>query len=137
MCGVTATDERRVDYLVVWPLTFIAIHPDYLLVHRMEPIAPDRTRIVCDWLFEPGTMAAERFDPAQAIEFWDMTNRQDWHVCELQQVGTASRGFRAGRFANNEPSVHAFDQMCADRYVGTEFVSQRTVRDRYDVPPPK
>ena len=66
-----------------------------------------------------------------------MTNRQDWHVCELQQQGTASLGFRAGRFANNEPSVHAFDRMCADRYRGDTFSNVRTVRDRYDVPPEK
>ena len=57
-------------------------------------------------------------------------------LCELQQQGTGSRGFRAGRFANNEPSVHAFDQLCADRYLGDAFVSMRTVRNRYDVPPP-
>jgi Rieske 2Fe-2S family protein len=136
MCGVTPVDERRVDYLVIWPNAFVSIHPDYLLVHRLEPHAPDRTRITCDWLFEPATMAAPGFDPRAAIEFWDVTNRQDWKVCELQRRGTESRGFRAGRFADNEPSVHAFDQMCADRYVGSDFVSQRTVRDRYDVPPP-
>ena len=137
MCGVTPVDERRVDYLVVWPNVFLAIHPDYLLVHRLELLGPDRTRIVCDWLFEPETLARPAFDPSQAIAFWDMTNRQDWHVCELQQQGTASLGFRAGRFANNEPSVHAFDRMCADRYRGDTFSNVRTVRDRYDVPPEK
>ncbi len=137
MCGMTPTDERRIDYLIVWPSLFLSVHPDYLLVHRLEPLAPDRTRITCDWLFEPAAMAAEDFDPSPAIEFWDMTNRQDWHVCELQQVGTASGGFRAGRYANNEPSVHAFDLMCVDRYEGDAFVSGRTVRDRYDEPPPK
>jgi Rieske 2Fe-2S family protein len=135
MCGITAVDERRIDYLVVWPTTFLAVHPDYLLVHRLEPLAPDRTRIVCDWLFEPSTMAAPGFDPSKAVEFWDVTNRQDWHVCELQQVGTASGGFRAGRFANNEPSVHAFDAMCADRYLGDDFVTGRTVRDDYGATP--
>lgn len=137
MCGITPVDERRIDYLVVWPTLLLSIHPDYLLVHRLEPLGPERTRIVCDWLFEPATMAAEGFDPRPAIEFWDLTNRQDWHVCELQQRGTASRGFRAGRFADNEASVHAFDLMCVDRYTGDRFVSGRTVRERYDVPPPK
>jgi Rieske 2Fe-2S family protein len=137
MCGISPVDERRVDYLVVWPLLFLSVHPDYLLVHYLEPLEPGRTRIICDWLFEPSTMADPGFDASAAIEFWDVTNRQDWHVCELQQVGTASAGFRAGRFANNEPSVHAFDLMCVDRYEGSTFRSQREVRDRYDMPPPK
>ena len=135
MCGITPLDERRVDYLVVWPALFLSIHPDYLLVHRLEPIAPGRTRITCDWLFEPETMAMDGFDPSHAVDFWDVTNRQDWEVCELQQRGTASGGFRAGRFANNEPSVHAFDAMCADRYAGDAFVTGRTVREDYSQTP--
>ena len=137
MCGITSVDERRIDYLVVWPLLFLSVHPDYLLIHYLEPLAPGRTRITCDWMFEPATISEPGFDPSAAVEFWDVTNRQDWHVCELQQVGTASAGFRAGRFANNEPSVHAFDLMCVDRYEGDTFTSQREVRDRYDMPPPR
>jgi Rieske 2Fe-2S family protein len=129
MCGITPTDARRIDYLVVWPNLLLSVHPDYLLVHRIEPLAPDRTRVTCDWLFEPGTMAGAGFDARPAIDFWDLTNRQDWHACELQQLGTASGAFRAGRFANNEASVHAFDLMCADRYTGDAFVSGRTLRD--------
>jgi phenylpropionate dioxygenase-like ring-hydroxylating dioxygenase large terminal subunit len=128
MCGMTPTDERRIDYLVVWPTLLLSVHPDYLLVHYLQPLGPNRTRIVCDWLFEPATMAAANFDPTHVVEFWDLTNRQDWHVCELQQQGTASAAFHAGRYANNEPSVHAFDLMCADRYVGDDFTSRRTTR---------
>jgi hypothetical protein len=30
------------------------------------------------------------FDPDDAIEFWDMVNRQDWHVCALSQRGIGS-----------------------------------------------
>jgi phenylpropionate dioxygenase-like ring-hydroxylating dioxygenase large terminal subunit len=135
MCGVTPTDERRIDYLVVWPNLLLSVHPDYLLMHRLEPLGPARTRVICDWLFEPATMAVPGFDPGPAIEFWDLTNRQDWHACELQQRGTASGAFRAGRFANNEPSVHAFDAMCADRYLGDAFVTGRTIRDDYRLSP--
>ncbi len=42
------------------------------------------------------------FDPSDAIAFWDLTNRQDWHVCELQQRGTRSRSWTAGRYSNQE-----------------------------------
>jgi hypothetical protein len=30
-----------------------------------------------------GSIQAQRFDPEDAVEFWDMVNKQDWHVCEL------------------------------------------------------
>jgi len=128
MRGITAVDERRVYYYLLWPMAFISIHPDYLLVHRLVPQGPDRTLVICDWLFEPGTIAAPGFDPSDAVAFWDLTNRQDWHVCELQQRGTRSSSWVAGRFTTQEASVHAFDQMVADRYAGDATWSKRIVR---------
>jgi Rieske 2Fe-2S family protein len=135
--GITPLDERRIYYYLVWPTTFLSIHPDYLLVHRLEPAGAGHTRIVCQWLFEPETIAAPGFDPSDAIAFWDLTNRQDWHVCELQQRGTRSQSWSAGRYSNQEPSVHAFDLMAVDRYADDGVNSQRTIRQQYDVPPPK
>jgi phenylpropionate dioxygenase-like ring-hydroxylating dioxygenase large terminal subunit len=137
MAGITPRDERCVYYYVVWPTTFLSIHPDYLLVHRLVPVGPDRTTIICDWLFEAETMAQPDFDPSDEIAFWDLTNGQDWHVCELQQRGTRSSSWVAGRYSNAEASVHAFDQMVADRYVGETSWSKRIVREHYDRPAPK
>jgi Rieske 2Fe-2S family protein len=130
MTGITAQDERRIDYYIVWPTTFLSIHPDYLLVHRLTPDGPSRTKILCEFLFPEATMAMPEFDASDAIAFWDLTNTQDWHVCELQQRGTASRSWVSGRYSNLEESVHAFDQMVADRYAGDGFVSQRTLLQR-------
>jgi len=137
IAGMTPVDERRIYYYLIWPSTFISIHPDYVLVHRLEPAGADHTRIVCQWLFEPSTIALPDFDPSDAIAFWDLTNRQDWHVCELQHRGTKSSSWVAGRYSNQEPSVHAFDLMAVDRYANDGVNSQRTVRLRYDVPTPK
>jgi len=137
MCGITTEDEARVYYYVLWPLAFLSIHPDYLLVHRLEPTEAGRTRVTCEWLFEGETMARPDFDPTEPVEFWDLTNRQDWHVCELQQRGSRSRSWTAGRYANNEPSVQAFDLMVAARYAGDPIVGRPTTRDSYGAPPPK
>jgi phenylpropionate dioxygenase-like ring-hydroxylating dioxygenase large terminal subunit len=137
MCGITAQDEARVYYYVLWPLTFLSIHPDYLLVHHLRPESAGRTRVICEWLFEASTMAMDDFDPSEPVAFWDQTNREDWHVCELQQSGSRSRSWVAGRYANNEASVQAFDLMVADRYAGDGIGTHRTVRTDYQVPPPK
>ena len=136
MAGIMPLDERRIYYYVVWPTMFLSIHPDYLLVHWLEPGGVDATRVRCEWLFEPGTIADPSFDPSEAIAFWDLTNSQDWHVCELQQRGTRSSSWVAGRYSTEEASVHAFVQMVADRYAGEGFVSRRIVRADYGVPPP-
>jgi hypothetical protein len=137
MHGITPLDERRIYYYVVWPMAFLSIHPDYLLVHRLVPQGPDRTLVMCDWLFEAETIAAPGFDPSDAVAFWDLTNTQDWHVCELQQRGTRSSSWVAGRYSSLEPSVHAFDQMVADRYAGASTWTKRIVREHYDQPVPK
>ena len=135
MRGATALDERRIVYYLVWPNLFLSLHPDYVLVHKLTPAGPDHTRIECWWLFEPDTIARPDFDPTDAVDFWDLTNRQDWHVCELQQRSTKSRSWVSGRYSNIEPSVHAFDLMVVDRYADDGVTSARTVRHRYDVPP--
>ena len=64
-------------------------------------------------------------DVSGAVEFWDITNREDYHVVEMQQQGTRSRSWTAGRYSNQEASVHAFDLMVADRYA---MDGVRTVR---------
>jgi Rieske 2Fe-2S family protein len=114
--GITEDDHKKIYYFVVWPNLLISLHPDYLMTHRVVPITPGRTYVACEFFFDPEQMASPGFDPSDATEFWDLTNRQDWEVCELQQQGTASRAYTAGRFTGMESGVYAFDVKVADRY---------------------
>jgi Rieske 2Fe-2S family protein len=106
--GLTPEDHRRVYYNTIYPNFFLSFFPDYVLTHTLWPAGPDRTRIVCEWLFAPETMAAEGFDPGDAIEFWDLTNRQDWHVCELAQRGNRSRAHVQGVHVGQEAGPQYF-----------------------------
>ncbi len=65
---------------------------------------------------ELAAVRADTVDIAGAVEFWDITNREDYHVVEMQQQGTRSRSWTSGRYSNQEASVHAFDIMVPDRY---------------------
>jgi len=121
--GMTEDDHGKIYYFVVWPNLLVSLHPDYLLVHRVVPLAPDRSWISCEWFFDPEDMARPDFDPADAVEFWDLTNRQDWEVCEMQQEGTRSRAYTAGRFTGMETGVYAFDRHVADSYAGDGMVT--------------
>jgi len=62
----------------------------------------------------PDEAAKPAFDLGDATEFWDMTNRQDWNVCELAQRGISSRGYRPGPYSNREDLLHAFDRFIVD-----------------------
>jgi len=108
--GLGDGDRGHVRYYTVFPSMFLSLHPDYVLVHRARPLSPTRTRIVCDWLFHPEAVAAPGFDPAPAIEFWDLTNRQDWELCANAQKGVSSRAYRPGPYADLESQLAAFDR---------------------------
>jgi Rieske 2Fe-2S family protein len=125
MPGMTDEDDRRIYYSIIWPNQLFSLHPDYLMLHWVSPVAPDRTIVRCEWYFDPAEMAKPDFNPSDAIEFWDLTNRQDWHVCELQQEGTRSRAYTAGRYSSMESSVHGFDLMVADRYANDGMLTSQ------------
>jgi glycine betaine catabolism A len=103
-------NPQQVFYYSVFPNMLLSMHPEYVMVHQLWPQSPDRTLIVCDWFFHPDAFARSDFNPEDAIEFWDMTNKQDWHVCELSQQGIASRAYRPGPYSPRESIPAAFDR---------------------------
>jgi Rieske 2Fe-2S family protein len=109
--GLGEVDRRSVHYYAIFPNLLLTLHPDYMLTHTLWPRASDRTDNVCDFYFHPTELARPDFDPSDALEFWDLTNRQDWHVCELAQQGIASRAYRPGPYSSREDLLHAFDRM--------------------------
>jgi Rieske 2Fe-2S family protein len=108
--GMTKEDLRRIYSLLVFPSMFFSLHQDYLLVHTLQPQDATHSKVVCKWYFEPETMAKPEFDATDAIEMWDLINKQDWHVCELTQKGVKSRAFSPGRYTSLEGTVHDFDE---------------------------
>ena len=107
---VAGADQDRVYYCTRFPSLLLGLHADYVMVHYVTPLEPGRTEVVCAWLFDPDTAAAPGFDPSDAVEFWDLTNRQDWRVNELTQLGVGSRSYQPGPYANQEGLLAAFDR---------------------------
>jgi glycine betaine catabolism A len=125
--GLSDADLRSVLYFVLFPNALVSLHPDYVMLHTLWPRSFDRTNVICEWFFEPATVAADGFDAADAIEFWDQVNREDWRVCELTQMGVRTRGYVPGRYSAQEVDVHVFDAMVADRYL-------EGLREEHEVP---
>jgi glycine betaine catabolism A len=109
--------DRTVYYFQLFPNLLISLHPDYVMTHRLMPLAPDRTAVECEWLFSKEAVESEGFDPSYASEFWDITNRQDWHACEAVQRGVSSRGYRRGPLSPREDAVYQFITMVANGYL--------------------
>ncbi len=116
--GLSAQQLREVGYFGVFPNLLISPHPDYVLTHRMEPLAPDRTYVECEWLFPPEAFARVGFSPDYAVEFWDVTNLQDWAACESLQRSAAGRGLRPGPLSKAwEAGVYLQVRMLAQGYL--------------------
>ncbi len=112
--GLTHEDCRLVHYYVVYPNLLLSPHPDYVLTHTAWPVSPERTHIVCEWLVTKEALNSNA-DASDVVEFWDMTNRQDWSLCERAQAGVSSRGFRQGPYQPTEDCVHTFDRWYANQ----------------------
>jgi Rieske 2Fe-2S family protein len=116
--GLDADACRHVYYYAVLPNLLLSLHPDYLMTHVLRPIAADRTEVVCELHFHPDELARPGFDPSDAVEFWDLTNRQDWHVSELTQRGMMSRAYSPGPYSRREELLQAFDRWIEARVGG-------------------
>ena len=123
LSGMTQRDRRGVMYYYVFPNMFFSLHPDYLMVHRLWPRSPSHTTIECDWYFDGEVMKGTEFDGSDAVDLWDLINRQDWSVCQRTQQGTHSRSWEGGRFSGQEPQVHDFE-----KYITQRMREPRTTR---------
>jgi Rieske 2Fe-2S family protein len=103
-------DQRRAYYYSAMPNLLLSIHPDYVNYYRLTPLGVDRTRVDSEWLFnfDPATPRTAR--PEEAVSFWDLVNRQDWHIVEQGQQGIASRRYEPGPYSPRESLCAAWDR---------------------------
>jgi len=87
---------------LVYPNFLLSLSADHVAAFMLRADGPGRTTVVCDFLFHPDEMARPGFDPSDAVEFWDLVNRQDWTICEGVQDGMRSRVFTHGYYAPME-----------------------------------
>ena len=115
MCGAPLGDlpeeeRQRVYYYSIFPTMFLTVQPDFVMATRVIPLDVDRTSVVCEFLFAPETLETSDFDPNDGVEIWDLTNRQDWRMCELAQQGISSRAYEPGLYSTEESLLAAFDR---------------------------
>jgi Rieske 2Fe-2S family protein len=100
--GLNEDERTRHKGELIYPNLLLSLACDHVAAFILEPKAPDRTDITCHFLFEPESMALPDYDPSDAVEFWDITNRQDWIICESVQRGMQSRVHTHGYYAPME-----------------------------------
>jgi Rieske 2Fe-2S family protein len=108
--ALSGDDLRRAYYYTIFPNLMLSIHPDYVVYYTLWPQAAGRTKVVCEWMFHADSFGRPDFNPNDAVEFWDVTNRQDWHITERSFAGISSRAYEPGPYSPRESVPAAWDR---------------------------
>jgi glycine betaine catabolism A len=113
----TLDDEERARHKgeLIYPNFMLSLSADHVTAFSVWPQGPARTVVECDFLFHPGEIEKADFDPNDAIEFWDLVNRQDWAICASVQAGMSSRAFEYGFYAPMEDASLDIRRYIAER----------------------
>jgi len=114
-CGLplgdlSADDRHRAFYYTLFPTMMVSLHPDYAVFYTVWPTGPTDCRVVCEWMVHPDSPRSAGYNIQDAEEFWDRTNRQDWHICEQSQLGIGSRMYQPGPYSPRESIPAAWDR---------------------------
>jgi len=125
--GLRDEDHNRVYYYIVFPNLLLSLHPDYMMTHTVWPRGPRESLVICEWHFDAAEMARPGFSGQDAVDFWDMTNRQDWRACELSQLGVESSAYAPGPYSLQEDFLYNFDTFVRRKLEGAPDHPRRVV----------
>ncbi len=109
--GLSEPQRQQVAYFAIYPNLLLSLHPDYMMTHTLWPRAHNRTEVVCEWDFHPEELAKPDVQIDDAVEFWDLTNREDWWIAEQSQAGIQSRAYEPGPYSEREELLWSFDRV--------------------------
>jgi len=82
---------------------------DHAVTTRLLPAGPLATRVVVTWLVDAGAEPGRDYLEYRLLPFWQRTSEQDWALCERNQRGVSSSGYRPGPYSpTREANVIAF-----------------------------
>jgi glycine betaine catabolism A len=119
-------DDERIRHKgeLIYPNFMISLSAEHVTAYTLWPEDPTHTRVACDFLFHPSEIEMPGFNPADAVDFWDLVNRQDWVICENVQRGMRSRVFQSGYYAPMENASLDIRRYIEDK-LGQEVRSER------------
>ncbi len=107
--GLSAAErEAGYTFVTLWPSAYVVAHVDHVRSVRLEPLGPERTRLIAEWHFPPETLAQPDFDAAEVAAFAKIVMEQDGAAAEMNQRGLRSPSFTAARLMPEEYEIHRF-----------------------------
>ena len=100
--GLNEDEKVRHKGELIYPNFMLSLAADHVTAFLLWPKNVQETRITCHFLFHPDEINKTGFAPNDAIEFWDLVNRQDWAICKRVQQGLDSRVHKFGYYTPME-----------------------------------
>ena len=82
---------------------------DHVMAPSLHPQSARQTKVLMRWYVHEDAQPGRDYDPDRLCAFWDITNRQDIHLCNLNQQGVNSRRYTPGPYSlRDEPDNEHF-----------------------------
>jgi Rieske 2Fe-2S family protein len=109
--GLTPEERQNgFNFVTLYPTMFVVAHVDYVRSVTLQPLGPERTRLVAEWYFSRETLDQPGFDAADVAAFAKIVMAQDGDVAEMNQRGLRSPAYRHGTLMPEEYAIHDFHQ---------------------------
>lgn len=119
--GLRPDDQQQMSVFLAYPGFMLFTGPDRLFWYRIDPLGPDRSRLVTTMLV-PASLAAEP-DYAAKIAAADQMlidfHLEDMRVCTGIQRGLHATGYQRGRLSHLDMPVWLIQRYLAARARGT------------------
>jgi choline monooxygenase len=106
-------------YYQVFPNFMLNIRPGRLQTNVVEPVGPDRCRVIFRYYYDDVTSPAALRKIEDDLAYSDRVQAEDIEICERVQLGLQSGVYDRGRFSVEfEAGVYHFQQLLKQAYRG-------------------
>jgi phenylpropionate dioxygenase-like ring-hydroxylating dioxygenase large terminal subunit len=118
--GLSDRQKSEWGLFLIHPTFLLATAPDRVIWYRLQPLGPDRLKLLTTTLVSPETAARPNFERLQALAAEQLTkfHLEDMEVCTAVQRGLYASGWRPGRLSHLEMPVWLFQRYLAARIRG-------------------
>ncbi|MGB5870554.1 MAG: SRPBCC family protein, partial [Albidovulum sp.] len=107
--GLTPQERQNgFNFVTLYPTMFVVAHVDHVRSVTLQPLGPERTRLVAEWYFAPETLDQPGFDAAEVAAFAQIVMEHDGAAAEMNQRGVRSPAYRHGTLMPEEYAIRDF-----------------------------
>ena len=118
--GLSEQQHSEWGLFLLHPSCLLATAPDRVIWYRLQPLGPDRLRLLTTILVPRNVVAAPNFERqrAHAAKLLTDFHLEDMEVCTAVQRGLYASGWQPGRLSHLEMPVWLFHRFLAARIRG-------------------